>query len=828
MAAPEANTKDSQVLAEYVIKNIDVALENGWVKVYYQPVVRTLTGQLCGAESLARWIDPTLGFLAPDKFIGALEASRQIHKLDIFIIRQVCKDIADRIKNGLNAVPVSVNLSRLDFESADMLKVVEEAVNEYDLPRDYIHVEITESMIVSDAALMTRVIDSFRNKGYEVWMDDFGSGYSSLTLLKDYQFDTLKLDMEFLRSFNERSKAIMTSTVTMAKDIGIKTLAEGVETEEQIEFLKSIGCGRLQGYFYGKPMPVDEFFVHIEQEGVMIEPRQWRHFYDVASFNARWTDEPLEILEDDGKEFKTLFMNTPYKRQVFDKDHSLEDYDRLVYHTNSPLIKKYREFANTIETTKKLETFYYTNSGNILCFQGQEIGENAGRHLIRGSIRNLSSDMSLSKRNSLDFRLKELNHLFEVVAQMNPDTNTVSPLLGKFMYVNETEADDKDLLHRISVFTNEYVAPGDAARLKEFMNPSTLGKRLKNNPKGFMTDIFRIKQRDGNYQWKELSIMLIPGTGGKEYLFCIKSTADDAYRLRTEKLGAFKPEDYGIMESGESLYSKMWENVIGNSSIKFFWKDKDRRFLGASRAFLDFYGLPDVESLLGKNDEDMGWHVDGKAYMEDELKILHEGKKVYDVPGQAIVDGVVHNIICNKGPIYEDGQIVGLMGYFEDVDDSLSRVDKLYNAKKLDPITGIMNVKSLMEAMIDYAHKYHEQGISYSLIVLRNETHNRIEKDYGEKFANKVLQKMADEIISVAGKTCASARTLNADFALLTHISDPDQLEDIVNQIKSRIEGMRDLEGKSITMRLKTAWRTRTDDDTTDENMYQIVLANLK
>ncbi len=202
MPSTKDNDMNCKKIANYVVSNIEKALENGWIKVYYQPVVRALTGQLCGAESLARWIDPEFGFLSPDKFIGALEESRQIHKLDCWIVKKVCSDISARINNGLNAVPVSINFSRLDLEATDMLKVLEDAVDEYDIPRDYIHIEITESMIVSDAEMMSAMIERFRNTGYEVWMDDFGSGYSSLTVLKDYNFDTLKLDMSFLRAFD--------------------------------------------------------------------------------------------------------------------------------------------------------------------------------------------------------------------------------------------------------------------------------------------------------------------------------------------------------------------------------------------------------------------------------------------------------------------------------------------------------------------------------------------------------------------------------------------------------------------------------------------------
>ena len=196
-------------IADHVAENIEKAIQNGWIKVFYQPVIRSLTGKLCGAESLARWIDPQFGFLAPDKFIGVLEESGQIHKLDMFMVEQVCRDVSDRLKKNLPTVPVSVNFSRCDFEKEDMLGFIEDLVRRYDIPRDYLHIEVTESMIVSDADLMRNVIDSFREAGYEVWMDDFGSGYSSLNLLKDYTFDTLKLDMAFLSTFNDKSRTLI-------------------------------------------------------------------------------------------------------------------------------------------------------------------------------------------------------------------------------------------------------------------------------------------------------------------------------------------------------------------------------------------------------------------------------------------------------------------------------------------------------------------------------------------------------------------------------------------------------------------------------------------
>ena len=248
------------MLHNYVVNHIDDAITNGYIKVYYQPVVRTITGTFCGMEALARWIDPEQGFLNPGEFIGALEESKQIHKLDSHVIELVCREMRDQLDQGYPVVPVSFNLSRLDFTGCDIFEVVESILEKYKIERDYIRVEITESIMASDSYIQHE-IERFRLVGYEVWMDDFGSGYSSLNTLKDYKFDELKIDMAFLSNFNEVSRTIISSMVRMAKSLGLKTLAEGVETKEQMEFLKSIGCEKVQGYYYGKPLELRDFLV---------------------------------------------------------------------------------------------------------------------------------------------------------------------------------------------------------------------------------------------------------------------------------------------------------------------------------------------------------------------------------------------------------------------------------------------------------------------------------------------------------------------------------------------------------------------------------------
>ena len=257
---------DNYLMVQYIVNHIDEAIENGYIKAYYQPVVWSKGRELCGAEALARWIDPKYGFLSPGKFVPALENAQLIHKLDMEILRIVCKDIRYNLDNNLAVLPVSINFSRADFGLIDIVEVVNKTVNEYNIPKDLLHVEITESALMNDEDLLKDTIIRLHQNGYATWLDDFGSGYSSFNVLKDYDFDVLKLDMKFLTGFdgNEKAKSLIKSVISMADEIGMKTLCEGVETAEQAEFLESASCGRLQGYLYGKPLAYDDLMQKIK------------------------------------------------------------------------------------------------------------------------------------------------------------------------------------------------------------------------------------------------------------------------------------------------------------------------------------------------------------------------------------------------------------------------------------------------------------------------------------------------------------------------------------------------------------------------------------
>lgn len=238
-------------------------------KVYYQPVIDTKTGKIASAEALIRWIHPDKGFISPALFIPVLEENGHISELDFYVLKKVWQFINDRCENNKFVVPISVNLSWMDFYDEIMMeKILKEMDRFRENGREHMaRFEITETSYAAIRENRSGILESLRIKNAKILLDDFGSGFSSFGMLQDYDFDILKIDMSFIRKIGEnpKTKSIVHSIIGMAHEIGIKTVAEGVETEEQVSFLRQSGCDYIQGYYYSKPLPEEEFVEFLEK-----------------------------------------------------------------------------------------------------------------------------------------------------------------------------------------------------------------------------------------------------------------------------------------------------------------------------------------------------------------------------------------------------------------------------------------------------------------------------------------------------------------------------------------------------------------------------------
>lgn len=283
----------------HILSHIQDAIDNGEIRVSYQPIIRSVSLKVSAVEALARWDSPQEGIISPEEFIQYLEEEHMSSLLDMYIVETVLREFEDREKVGLPIVPVSVNLSQSTLETIDVVKEVNGLTEKYDILPDYLIIEITESACVRNPEKLREVIDGFHQAGFRVWMDDFGSGYSSLNVLQKFDFDLIKFDMRFLEDFTFESKGekIFRHMVKMAHDLHIHTLAEGVNTKEEYNFLKSIGCERMQGYLFGRPIPLggysDELTKNIQVATETLADA--RYFETIGQVDIEKEDLPREL-----------------------------------------------------------------------------------------------------------------------------------------------------------------------------------------------------------------------------------------------------------------------------------------------------------------------------------------------------------------------------------------------------------------------------------------------------------------------------------------------------------------------------------------------------
>ena len=327
----------------YIIENFDRALSEKWIQVYLQPIIRSVTEQCCDVEALARWVDPEMGLMSPADFIPALEDAGLIYRLDLYMVDRVIECIREQMEAGFIVLPHSINFSRTDFLACDIVEEVRRRVDEAGICRDRITIEITESTIGSDPEFMKEQVERFRQLGFPVWMDDFGSGYSSMSVLQSIRFDLIKFDMSFLRKLDEgeSGKIILTELMKMATSLGLDTVCEGVETEAQVYFLREIGCSKLQGYYYSKPLSFASIReMHKNKSLIVNENPEEADYYecisrvDLFGFGVIAGEEessirnvfntlPIAILEVKDDRFRSIRSNRAYRdyiRRFFHND----------------------------------------------------------------------------------------------------------------------------------------------------------------------------------------------------------------------------------------------------------------------------------------------------------------------------------------------------------------------------------------------------------------------------------------------------------------------------------------------------------------------------
>lgn len=797
-------------MQNYVREYLDEALEKGFIHIYLQPIIRTLTGKLVGAEALARWESPQYGTISPGIFIPVLEEARLIHKLDAYILNAVAKRMRQTIDEGFPQLPISVNLSRLDFILQDPVATAETIRKKYDLPLGLISIEVTENALVDKMEPVLDGIRRFQQGGYPVLLDDFGSGYSSLNVLKDYDFDTIKFDMKFLHPFTEKSRKILRALVSMAKDLSIHTLAEGAETQEQCDFLREIGCEKIQGYYYGKPIPSEDFHAYCLDKGLQLESRDDAKLFDMAGLVDLNQPIPISIVYDDTQEITMLHANRLYLQSLHSiGTPNLQRVNVNLRSKNYPMMEKFHRFSDRILLTGQEESMTYVDNGQYMRLKARAIASVGKKTAYQVGLYNISADQELDDADShlFDRLVRNLTLAYEAIWYCNLDEETIDII--EAMSTMRVGTRFNGVAAAMQNFASQYVSPTDRERFLAFIDRDSLYERASASHQSLIASAFRILRHDGHYDWIFFTCMALVKSNSHEMLICLSKDLMGRQPNRQEIIRQMI-ESYGISKEffagGQApMGNAIWNVLLDEAGIEFFWKDRQHRFRGASRAFLKGHGLQDASTILGKTDEELGWHLHTKAAYESEEQVMRTGEPLLDVFEQLNIGHRLQKVRASKYPLREGGKVTGVLIQLETLKDAPARQQSSIAMELIDKETHLLSYSGMIMDGLKYAAEYRLHGDDYTTLLLDVPEYDVIGTKYGQAFRQHLLQKVVTLLRQELPADCSVSRIGDCRFLIFAKKGQDPQLLQATLRIATDVHAIEQVDGHPCTLFLHYA-----------------------
>ena len=612
----DSKMNEMEEKAQRLTNEMQEALEKRQFIVYLQPKYKLDTNEPCGAEALVRWKHPEWGMVSPGEFIPVFEQNGLIVQLDYYMWESVCKLLSKWYKTQDDVFPVSVNISRISMYNPMIVEQIDGLTEKYGIPKRLLELEITESAYMSNPDLMKDTIKKLRDKGFVILMDDFGSGYSSLNTLKDIDVDILKIDMKFLPTGhnNIKSEKILASVARMAGWLGIPVVVEGVETKEQKDFLESIGCTYVQGYYYARPMPVEEYEKLIKEHNKVEEKEDLPE--DVLSdLEEIWSSEsssgmllrsvsvPFAVLEYENSQIDILRMN-----KAFSNKYGSKGFDSfLIYKEMYKLLTALDEVVIS-KGNCECECLFVMPDGvskweHIRLIYIGTVGKT---HLIGATLSDVTTEKMLEK---------ELNTVFNVLNNKNNMQNSLLVI------------DDMEMSREIlkNLFEDEYkiieASDGDEG-LK-------LLKENYNNVAAILLD------------------MIMPRMNGQEFLVQ-KNNLPNAADIPVIVISS---------EDNEAMQINMLANGVNDYITKpFIPAAVKKRVANVIDYNSRFRSLVSEYKEVSVSDEDIAGNVNLKGYTLGQIReIMKFMMKIFDVvrlvdPASTSVINIEENGSVNKTP----------------------------------------------------------------------------------------------------------------------------------------------------------------------------------
>ncbi|MCI2046978.1 MAG: PAS domain-containing protein [Faecalibacterium sp.] len=679
------------LLEEQEISNeARTALTAGQFVVYFQPQYNYAEHALSGAEALVRWNHPRKGLIPPGRFIPLFEENGFISALDQYVWRQACICLRAWLDAGIRPVPVSVNISRQDIYHASLCGNLQKLLEEYHLPPELLHLEITESAYMENPEQLVRVVHQLQGYGFHVEMDDFGSGYSSLNMLKDVAVDTLKLDMRFLSSSNEQARggSILSAVVHMAHGIGLPVIAEGVETLQQANYLKSIGCLYMQGYLFAKPMD-EESYRTLLQRAALAGPdlRFSTGIGGSTDFLSATTQSTLlfnsfvggaAIAEYENGEVHTLRVNDKFLEILH---LSYEDYekgrdsllDMLPWECHAPFldmvkkaIRSGQEAACEVSTRPRHEG----EGERWLRVRARFLAKQATGELLYMAIDDISMRMNLLRHN------EQLSHRLSDVMRNLPGAVYSFEIHGEAIstvYFNDIAAKmfgytREEYARLFAADALQAICPEDRERMRCEIEQVVSGKLA------LLTARYRHPCKDGSQRWVSITGSISRHDAG-DTVYASAILMDIQAKVESEKLTARQAAE---LERQRTFLQQLYSTIP--CGIVQLYREKGRMHLAslndAAWRLFGFSGQAEYLAAVQKHGQLFGVHPDDRALMEENLHNIFAGGKRTGCDHRILrADGSVRwvHTLMQKVP-GPDGRVV-VQIVFTDVTDQI-RADR--------------------------------------------------------------------------------------------------------------------------------------------------------
>lgn len=807
----------NDTILDYIASHFKEALLSGCITVCYEPVLRALTGKICAFEALARWHDPEYGDIAPHDFIPVLEAHDKVHLLDYFVTKVTMQNLHTRRRQKLPIVPVILNLSRRDFLVSDPVRVLNHLTEKYRLPRIYFQVEITETAFVEDEAIITKAIGHLRQNGYSVTLDNFGEGHSSLAALQRNAIDEISLDGIFFDNFTEATRQLLTSILLMAKTLGIHTAAEGVRTEDQADFLRRIGCEKMQG-------PICRTMARPLEEGALAQPYRFetrleQQIFHRAGLTNLVTETPTALFSDDGNHLHILTTNASYQKMLrlshFD---SLPEANKLLLELPQVIHVRLRALADATIRSHQMETDLFISNGRYFYLKLHNIAGTNGFYIHRAELQFLQQGQKSSTGEEYDHIVRHLMRFYHDIYLIDNQQNRIE-IITASISSKRAGSHLQGIMIAFMRFARLHIHQDDQRRFLQYIHGLAQGNQIPLASTKF--DLFRVKVPNGGFHWTNFSLTSFRYNEHPCQLLCLHDFVFEELPDRAKIINTVMasygfttlPEDQKRQLSDAAL----WQTLTQFSSRKLFWKDRDGRFCGASPAFLRYYGIQNINEFIGKADRDLGWHLADTYMDQGEMTILQKGDPIHNGHGRCIARGRQHAISFSKYPIYQGTEIVGLLGEFRDVEEERNYHQLQRKLYLIDEETDLYNYRGMILASVEFADNLRQNKVGYVGAMFVVPEFASFAKLYGNSVRHAALQRICAIIKKTMPTATVIAHTGSGVFVLFLKGQTVGTMRTFIEQIQAELTAITEIEGLACHFSMRYALESGSKARSSDE-----------